>query len=301
MLGRGNEVTELRSEYFHTLGIKVENDLNKEGEETETIIVEPGSRNGEAEKEKLKAALKRAYQLRNFEIEHYWKRATYFWGFQIAIFAAFGLLWKEIIGNKDATDEWRPVAVALAGLGILTAVANYLSARGSRFWQDNWEKHIDMLEDGIEGRLYKTVWLDKGTVSFSVSRVNRVLGYYFIVFWILVFLYVVWKYTEWSPLILQEYRGITVLALITMIVLGAGWLRCQRTNLEGTQPNRDNEAIERGSCLSGRIRRAPTKSAIFILRYAPDEAPPRHGRWRLRMIFVVTAGAVTAISRSAIG
>jgi DUF2934 family protein len=111
----------------------------------------------EATAKRLAAALKRAYRIRNFEIEHYWKRATYFWAFQVAIFAAFGLLWKQ-------TAAWSPVTVLLAGLGILTAVANSLSARGSRFWQENWESHIDMLEDEIEGRLYKTVWLDKKVV-----------------------------------------------------------------------------------------------------------------------------------------
>jgi hypothetical protein len=50
-----------------------------------------------------------------------------------------------------------PVIIPLVGLGILTALANALAARGSRFWQNNWEKHIDMLEDKIEGQLYKTV------------------------------------------------------------------------------------------------------------------------------------------------
>ena len=59
-------------------------------------------------KERLAAAHKRAYALRNFEIEHYWKRATYFWAFQVAIFAAFGLLWK----HPDASD-WGPITVAL--------------------------------------------------------------------------------------------------------------------------------------------------------------------------------------------
>jgi hypothetical protein len=135
-------MSELRTQYFGTLGFT------------------------ESETTKLKAALKRAYELRNFEIEHYWKRATYFWAFQVAIFAAFGLLWKDlatgpvtVAGSVPVANPWGPVTVALAGLGILTAVANALSARGSTFWQNNWEKHIDMLENEIEGRLYKTVWL----------------------------------------------------------------------------------------------------------------------------------------------
>ena len=124
----------------------------------------------------------RAYELRTFEIEHYWKRATYFWGFQIAIFAAFGFLLREI-STKGSSTGWHPVALALAGLGVLTAWASYLSARGSKFWQENWERHIDMLEDKIEGRLHKTVWLDRGKSSFSVSRINQWLSFYVFGFW----------------------------------------------------------------------------------------------------------------------
>ena len=36
----------------------------------------------------LESALARANKNRDFEIEHYWKRAAYFWAFQVAIFAA---------------------------------------------------------------------------------------------------------------------------------------------------------------------------------------------------------------------
>jgi hypothetical protein len=91
---------------------------------------------------KREKALNRAYQLRTFEIEHYWKRANYFWGFQIVIFAAFGLLGKDAFGllgkkiaNAASTEHlWNLVLVALSVLGALTAVANFLSARGSKFW-----------------------------------------------------------------------------------------------------------------------------------------------------------------------
>jgi hypothetical protein len=113
-------VTRLREQYFHALGF------------------EP------CDKEKLKAALARAYELRSFEIEHHWKRATYFWGFQVAIFAAFGLLSKA-----SGTLDWNAMTVALAGLGVLTAFAQSISTRASKFWQQNWERHIDMLEGSI--------------------------------------------------------------------------------------------------------------------------------------------------------
>ena len=94
------------------------------------LKLDPSSR---ADEKKREAALKRAHELRSFEIEHYWKRATYFWAFQVAIFAAFGL-----IKPNDTFSEWGPVPLLLSGLGVLTAVANMLSARGSKFWQANW-------------------------------------------------------------------------------------------------------------------------------------------------------------------
>lgn len=154
--------------------------------------------NSAAGKSKLEKALVRAYELRSFEIEHLWKRATYFWGFQIAIFAAFGLIWKDSVSGN--TSPWSPVTVALSGLGVLTACANYISAKGSRFWQRNWELHVDMLENEIEGSLYKTVWLDEGKPDFSVSKVNQRLNEWFIAFWGFVTFYVASKFTCLPPL-----------------------------------------------------------------------------------------------------
>jgi hypothetical protein len=58
-------------------------------------------------------------------------------------------MWVGVPGAND----WSPVTVALAGLGILTALVNTLSICGSKFWQKNWERHIEKLEDEQEGRL----------------------------------------------------------------------------------------------------------------------------------------------------
>ena len=52
-----------------------------------------------------------------------------------------------------------------------------------------------MLEDEFEGRLHKTVWLTDGLVRFSVSRVNEILGYFFVVFWIILLAADAWKFT----------------------------------------------------------------------------------------------------------
>lgn len=229
------------------------------------------SRDDLAPESKCGRALNRAYALRTFEIEHYWKRATYFWGFQIAIFAAFGLLLRD--SNPATTTPWAPVIVALSGLGVLTAVANYLSARGSKFWQENWESHIDMLEDGIEGRLHKTVWLPNGKTRCSVSRVNEWLSFYFIVFWIGVTLYVAHKFG--LPL-LHPLRDIPawwqLIIIMAAIALGAILLVCQKSRLPGTLPKEDGShgvRLEQRSCWYKRAQ----ESRTFIRRYAPDEFP----------------------------
>lgn len=241
---------ELRERYFNTLKI----------------------RENESEKEKRKAALERAYNLRNFEIEHYWKRATYFWGFQIAIFAAFGFLWKG-----DTTNGWPLIGGALSSLGILTAIANSLSSCGSTFWQRNWERHIDMLEDEFEGRLYKTVWLHEGSVSFSVSRVNRTLSYCFIGFWLIVAFNFGWKYMNFE---LPEHFStvwICALALVISTIFCAFWLFGQTTDPDGSVPRPDGSHGHPIKRCCRWCRRVDSKgSQIFVRRYAPDEGRNTH-------------------------
>ncbi len=100
--------------------------------------------------------------MRKFEIENYWKRSTYFWGFQIVTFGALAFAVKE--GNAQPG-----LTIPVSMLGIVTALAGLLSARGSKFWQENWEAHVDFLEDDVEGRLHKTA-IVRNKFQPSVSR-----------------------------------------------------------------------------------------------------------------------------------
>ena len=227
----------------------------------------------ETEPHKLGLALDRAYELRTFEIEHYWKRATYFWGFQVAIFAASGLLWREMDGGKSG-GVWTPIVVLLCGLGVLTAVANLLSARASKFWQKNWERHIDALEEKVEGNLHKTIWLRGGKVRFSVSRLNEALAWSMIVFWGLVFVYLG---VELCGCSISTWLGAHYWWYFWFVFLlvsaGIVFLLSKRTDLKGTLPKDGEPGTPiRVNRLTGRVsaKAAPT----FVLRYAPDEEPP---------------------------
>jgi hypothetical protein len=165
-------VTDHVKVYWQTTGLTPEK-FNLEDSETGEV--------GETDQRASvrEAALKRAHEIRQFEIELYWKRANYFWILQAAVFAAIGLTWR--FGGENLPGI---VPVALSALGALTAFAGYLSAKGSKFWQENWEHHIDMLEDEFEGRLHKTAYVGKDGIAWSVSGVNDRLAVCFAIFWI---------------------------------------------------------------------------------------------------------------------
>jgi preprotein translocase subunit YajC len=60
-------------------------------------------------------------------------------------------------------------------LGIIFSLAWILVIRGSKRWQENWEKHIDYLEDKITGPLYKTLYYKRKNY-YSVSGINQLLA-----------------------------------------------------------------------------------------------------------------------------
>ena len=100
---------------------------------------------------KEEKALERALDIRKFEIDLYWKRAAYFWAFIGATFAGFLAI------QASAADNKQDFAVILSCLGVTFTFAWFCLNRGSKFSQENWEKHVDVLEDQVTGPLYKVV------------------------------------------------------------------------------------------------------------------------------------------------
>lgn len=168
-----------------------------------------------------KEALARAHELRKFEIENYWRRATYFWAFQVAAFALLGLIWKEI-GELD-----RLALLAPAGLGAISAQVGWLTAKGSKFWQENWEAHVDLLEQEVEGRMTQVV-LSKNGAQYSVSAVNQHFMFLLMAGWAVAFVVILFKPLEvW----LRPQASFLALAgLIAAMLWLPAW---SRTNLKG--------------------------------------------------------------------
>jgi hypothetical protein len=143
---------------------------------------------GHADDKRRKLALEFALDTRKFEIELYWKRAAYFWTLIAAAFAGY-----VAVSSRGASQPRQPL-VLIASLGFAFSVAWYCVNRGSKYWQDNWEAHVDQLETSIMGPIYKTVlapdslrlWKLNGAYPFSVSKINQLLSLFTCCVWLLL-------------------------------------------------------------------------------------------------------------------
>lgn len=152
------------------------------------------------QQEAISRALTTALDIRKFEIDLYWKRAQYFWVFIAASFA--GYFWT--MQQTNTSEQLNNMTFVINCLGITTTWAWYLVLRGSKYWQENWENHVDYLEDDFQGKLYKYVKSGKSIKNsneneyvraypFSVSKINILLSIYAFVFW---WLLLVWFLIE---------------------------------------------------------------------------------------------------------
>ena len=133
------------------------------------------------EKNKLrKKAFKKAWEIRSFEIDKFWQRSIYFWGFIALIFTGYVYC---ITSESSCTVKAMYFDLYMILLGGIFSVAWLLVICGSIKWQNNWEAHIDKLEDKITGPLYKTVYYKGRGEYYSVSKINKTLAWVVIAVW----------------------------------------------------------------------------------------------------------------------
>ena len=193
-------------------------------------------------KKRLKRQLDRAHEIRKFEIELYWRRATYFWTLIAAAFVGyFAIQSAKYLKEPDK----QILSFLVSNLGLVFSLGWYLINRGSKFWQLNWEIQVDRLEKKLKTELYRLTarrkhgekWL-VGPGIFSVSKINQLTSLYVILIWILLW---VWSCVQWCS---QVEFPLDILDVPTIVVpiLFVGftvlfWIICLcdgRTNLEST-------------------------------------------------------------------
>lgn len=139
-----------------------------------------------SEKNILEQALTYAVQERRFEIELYWKRATYSWALLGGVFVAY-----FAVATSDSIVAKELIQSVIGWLGLLVSTAWYLINRGSKFWQEHWEQKVELLENEIIGPVYKTASVHSrysfvrllSAYPYSVTRINTYLSLIVCVVW----------------------------------------------------------------------------------------------------------------------
>ncbi len=136
-------------------------------------------------------ALITALDTRKFEIDLYWKRATYFWAFIAAMFVAY-----FAVLNSDKIINIKGVTILISALGYFFSLGWYFVNRGSKYWQENWEAHVDLLGSSIQGNLFTTIKISNQdffkfnkAYPFSVSKVNQFLSMLMVFTWFGIFIF----------------------------------------------------------------------------------------------------------------
>lgn len=147
------------------------------------------------DEKKLEEAFQIALDTRKFEIELYWKRTGYFVLFIGAVFVGYYKV-LPISGPSDSEKEW--LLLLLSSLGFLLSLLWYMANRGSKFWQENWEAHIEDLSIKLRKPIFGIIKINEYTIynpkqfnksyPFSVSRVNQMVSLIITFSWLIILL-----------------------------------------------------------------------------------------------------------------
>lgn len=189
----------------------------------------------------LEAAFKQASDIRKFEIELYWKRATYFWALIVVAFAGY---FSVLSIDMDKLNDKYLVSLVISCTGFVFTFAWFLSGKGSKYWQENWENHLDLLENKITGPLYKTKigrknetrFIEKyitGPSEVSVSKINQWVALYVGIIWLFLCIYSGCKLIEQDVAVLNAIFLISLplVSVLTCLNIKASENKTERGSL----------------------------------------------------------------------
>lgn len=128
---------------------------------------------------------KTVFENRNFEISLLWKRSNAFWLFTAAAFAGLFVVYK---------DNHFTLSIIVANIGFICTFCWTLANRGSKFWQEFWEKETAEMEpeyfSGEKDNVKRTFY----TQRFSVSKTLIICSDYLTIIWFLIISGILLKY-----------------------------------------------------------------------------------------------------------
>lgn len=133
------------------------------------------------ETNRARARYEFACRARELELDLFWKRSLFFWGFIGAAFIAY-----------SAVRASAELATLIAGFGFVCSLVWTLANRGSKFWYENWEQKVKKSEIEFTGPWFNepeppktdNFWLSGR--RFSVSKLAIALSDYVFGLWLIL-------------------------------------------------------------------------------------------------------------------
>lgn len=188
------------------------------------------------EEKRLEVAL----QTRAFEIELFWKRSIFFWGFISVAFAGYGAF-------RAAHSD---LAIVVACFGLVCSTAWTLLNRGSKYWQEAWEQKVERYEYVITGRVFsvqepveaKGLWLQAR--RYSVSKLLIALSDYVLFIWAVLVLGEDYEFAAHFTLSVKDvaiaaFGFVSVVYAALLLVYGKTTMPSDTAN--GSEPETDDE------------------------------------------------------------
>ena len=187
-------------------------------------------------------AFKMALDTRKFEIELYWKRAGYFWAFIAVSFAAYFMAFNNSnLENKDP-NYYNEILLGISLFGLFVSCCWYLVNKGSKYWQENWEKHLDLLEDDFMGPLYKMTVKDKRSwgyifhpfcsYKYSVGKINLFLSFLVVLVWCVIAFNRIALIYGWTEPFGKMFNEVMIVIAFEIAILALFWY-CRSTGSNG--------------------------------------------------------------------
>ncbi len=187
------------------------------------------------------ATLETAWKVRDFEIGMFWQRTAYFSVLVGALFVAY----YTIIG-KEGNDYSAVYTLLISFLGFLASLVWWLSNKGSKFWQENWELHIDYIEKiSKQNKIHSTI-LSKpekklfplGAKAFSMSKLNMLFSFAVCISWLLMLLNNIMHFFPYKEELANLVSAATIdlilfiLSILTLIIISICINKYCRSNLK---------------------------------------------------------------------
>lgn len=124
-----------------------------------------------------------AHDNRKLEIQLFWQRSLFFWGFVAA----------ALVGYLTAIKDSSPVAVVFALFGLVCSIVWSQGNRGSKYWQEYWENKVNTLQHHTTGNIFydrkpknPAFWDVFAGRRISVSKLTMALSDFTVFLWFLL-------------------------------------------------------------------------------------------------------------------